>query len=370
MESVIGRLTPGYRQVLDTILRDGPSSRAEIAQRTRFTRAAVTNMVQDLADMGLVIEQPARRGQRGQPARPVALSGKAGFAVGVNFSHSYLELALVDLAGAVIASDTTKLAAAEPEAIAATVSNRLKRIAAAEGLDPARMLGVGFSIPGDFYPDGSLAAHPSFPELRGGDLAARFGKALDTRIFLENDGRASAIGERVIGAGRAYRTFMLVHLGHGVGGGLIVDGKPYRGAYGNAGILGQFYPYGAPRPSGLDLIETLSAAGIAIDDFDALENLPDVAAPVLAAWIARAADQLSGEIFRVSRFFGPEAVILAGRLPPAVTQALVEAIDLEAMRPPLDDLPQVPVLASALGSRAGAIGAASIPIYDLLLPSG
>ena len=48
--------------------------------------------------MGLLAEQSARKGQRGQPARPVTIKGSAGFSAGVNFSHSYLETALLDLA--------------------------------------------------------------------------------------------------------------------------------------------------------------------------------------------------------------------------------------------------------------------------------
>ncbi|WP_066684810.1 ROK family transcriptional regulator [Caulobacter sp. CCH9-E1] len=362
------RLTTGHRLVLDSILRHGPSSRAEIAARTQFTRPAITQMVQDLADMDLVVEHEARRGQRGQPARPVALNGAAGFAVGVNFSLTYLEIAVVDLAGVVVLTHQAPLADHAPEAIAAVVQQELGRLAPAQGLDFGKMVGMGVSLPSDFYPDGSLATHMAFPNLKGDHLERRFGGDIGVPIFLENDGRACAIGERMVGAGRSHETFMLVHLGHGIGGGLIIDGKPYRGAFGNAGILGQFYPYGEARPSGLDLLETLRAAGHAVADFDALDQLPAKARPVLDAWIQRAADQLTKVLFQVSRFFGPEAVILAGRLPPNITAALAERIDFERVRPPMDDLLNAPILASAQGSIAGAIGAACVPIFNLLLP--
>ena len=367
---VSARLTAGHRMVLDSILRQGPSSRAEIAARTLFTRPAITQMVQDLMEMGLVVEQAARRGQRGQPARPIVLNGLAGFAVGVNFSLTYLEIAVVDLAGAVLGTHQAPLGDHAPEAIAATVKEHLSHLLPVLGLDIGRMVGMGISLPSDFHADGSLATHPAFPNLSGGNLERRFGGDLAIPIFLENDGRACAIGERVVGAGRSHETFMLVHLGHGIGGGLIIDGKPYRGALGNAGILGQFYPYGEARPSGLDLLETLRAAGHAIADFDALADLPRRARPVLDAWIQRATEQLTGVLFQVSRFFGPEVVILAGRLPPEIIAALAERIDFEAVRPPLDELPSVPVLASRQGSLAGAIGAASVPIFNLLLPAG
>src|SRR5690606_14618451 len=114
--------------------------------------------------------------------------------------------------------------------------------------------GIGISFPCDFQADGTLLPHAYFPALREPGLVERFQATLGAPVMLENDGRVCAIGERVMGVGTAYRTFMLVHIGHGVGGGLIIDGKPYRGAQGNAGIMGQYYPYGAPRPSGQDLL--------------------------------------------------------------------------------------------------------------------
>ncbi|OYX17160.1 MAG: hypothetical protein B7Z07_00575 [Sphingomonadales bacterium 32-67-7] len=368
MATPFGNLSLSYRQVLDAVWRSGPSSRAEIAARTGFTRPAISQIVQELTNMGLLTEQAARKGQRGQPARPVTVKGAAGFSAGVNFSHSYLEVALVDLSGALIATKRADIDRPDPDTIAQTVKQLLDKMIKARSLDRRKVLGVGISMPADFSAEGTWLPHVYFPELRMPDVARQFENILDTTVILENDGRVCALGERVMGAGKAYRTFMLVHIGHGVGGGLIIDGKPYRGALGNAGIMGQYYPYGSPRPSGQDLLETLRAAGIDVDDFDDLERLPDTS-EVVGQWILRAAGQLCGDIARVSRFFGPEAVILAGRLPPSITDRLARAIDMDSILRPMDDLPIPPLLASSLGSSAGMIGAASLPIFQSLLPN-
>ncbi|WP_213979099.1 ROK family transcriptional regulator [Sphingomonas sp. dw_22] len=365
----IGNLTDSYRLVLDTLWRNGPSSRAEIADSTGFTRPAISLMVQELTTMGLLVEQPARKGgQRGQPSRPLTVRADAGFAAGVNFSHSYLEMAVVDLAGAMLGSTRARLSNPDPEEIGRISAAALDKLVAEHELERGRLLGIGISFPGDFKADGTLAPHHYFPALAEPGLAERLEARLGAPVILENDGRVCAIGERVMGAGTAYRTFMLVHIGHGVGGGLIIDGKPYRGAQGNSGIMGQYYPYGAPRPSGQDLLETLAREGFAVDDFDGLESLAPASAPVVEAWVARAAGQLRGDLARVGRFFGPEAIILAGRLPPAIMTALAERIDLDSVLRPLDDLPTPPLIASSLGSAAGMIGAASLPIFRGLLP--
>ena len=100
----------------------------------------------------------------------------------------------------------------------------------AQGLDRARLIGVGVSIPLDFGTDGRWLPHQLFPDLDDPHLEARFERILGPGVILENDGRVCAIAERMMGIGKAYRTIMLIHIGHGVGGGIIIDGKPYRGA--------------------------------------------------------------------------------------------------------------------------------------------
>ena len=58
------------------------------------------------------------------------------------------------------------------------------------------------------------------------------------RVFLENDVRAAALGEHVLGAGRGYDSMLAVFVGSGVGGGIVIDGKLYHGAQGGAGEIG------------------------------------------------------------------------------------------------------------------------------------
>lgn len=367
MESTFS-LSPTERRVLDAIWRQGPISRVQIAELVGLTKPSISLVMRSLADAGLVVEQAPLRGMRGQPARPLTIRGEAGFAAGVNFSHSYLEVGLIDLAGRLLGLRHAPLGAPSPETIATTAHDSLKALADELGLDLDRAIGVGFSVPGDFYADGcSLAAHAWFPDLKERDLQAAFSPSFSAPVFIENDGRSAAVGERVLGHGRRYRSFMLAHIGHGLGGGLILNGRPYSGAHGNAGTLGHFHPYGSPRPSGQDLLEFLWAQGFDHRDFDALETL-DVEAEPVAAWLDRAARQFSQSLPMVARFLGPEAVILAGRLPPAYTDALVRRIDLKGLMAGMDDLP-TPVLApSSLGSSAGVVGAACVPILKQLLP--
>lgn len=368
MVKSLTRLAPGARMLLDLLWRNGPQSRARVAQTTGFSRPTVTNIADELIARGLLIELAPERGKRGQPSRPLALNRAAGYAIGVSFSQTFGEVGIVDFAGKLVGQSRFSINAPTVAAISEGATVAIAALTARHRLAKSRQIGVGVALPADFDVDGNALPHSLFPDLAGPGLAERFSQALGTSVIVENDGRSSAIGERLLGVGAPYRTLMLVHLGHGVGGGLIIDGAPYRGALGNAGILGQYYPYGSPRPSALDLLETLRAADFPALDFDWLEHPPQEAEPFIERWARRAADQLSAPLALVSRFFGPEAVLLAGRLPANVLDQIAAHASFESVLRPMDDLPIPPLRVSRLGSAAGVIGAAAVPILTLLFP--
>ncbi|MEE3624491.1 ROK family transcriptional regulator [Nitrospirillum sp. BR 11752] len=363
-------LTPSDRRILSILVERGPLSRAELADLIGVSRPAVTQMISSLERFGLVEELESRKGARGQPARPVGIRTGAGYSAGVSFSHSYLDLAIIDLTGAVLDSCRLALDEPTPNAVACTATMALLEVRGRLGSFDGTFIGVGFALPGDFQVGTSmLIAHRYFPAFDRIDAQAFFQQHFDQPVFTENDGRTCAMGERLAGLGRGCRDFMLVHLGHGVGGGLFLDNRLYRGAHRNAGPLGTFFPMGAPRPSGQDLLETLRGQGIAAADFDILETLDPSAMPPLAAWCERAGKQLAPALQHVSDIIDPEMIIIGGRLPASILSAVVEATGLPDQPCPGRAAGAPPVVrASWLGAQAGAVGAASIPILDLLLP--
>jgi predicted NBD/HSP70 family sugar kinase len=161
------------------------------------------------------------------------------------------------------------------------------------------------------------------------------------------------------------KTFVFIHIGHGVGGGLVLDGRLYRGQHGNAGLMGGLYPLELPRPSGQDLIETLQAEGYAVRDFNDLDGLDIAAMPALDRWIARAAGQLKLALNFGGRLIDPEAIIIGGRMPPPLLHALFDAIEVDAAFAASIALPQPRVRVSELGPDAGVIGAASVCMFKI-----
>jgi len=127
----------------------------------------------------------------------------------------------------------------DPRADVARMAEDVRALLREEGLRPAELGAVGISVPGPFDPDSGTVLRP--PNLPGWDavpLRAWLGEALGVPIQLENDANAAALAEWRFGAGRGARHLVYLTMSTGVGAGLILDGRLYRGVRAGAGELG------------------------------------------------------------------------------------------------------------------------------------
>lgn len=363
-------LSANERRVLDVIWREGPIARQDVAGRTGLTAASVTRLTRHLDEEGLIRSGVEKTGSRGNPRQPVTINPDGALSFGVSFSHTFIEVGLMNLGGDLIDSVRYPLREASAPEIAVTAKSGVEELLSARRVNLAKIIGIGFALPGDFASEAPfLQAHAYFPALKDVDILSELKRHFDFETFVENDCNTAAFGERVLGFGKEYSTFLSIFLGHGIGSGLILDGDLMRGVNGNAGAIGYMYPMDQPRPSGQDLFETLQAAGLEIIDFDDFETLAVDADPALSEWFVRAGAQLCEGLSIAARLFDPEAIILGGRVPSSFLQALVDHIDVDAFCAAGAPLRKPVIHASKLGPKAGVIGAAALPIYHTYLKS-
>lgn len=363
-------LSSNERRVLDVIWREGPIARQDIAGLTGLTAASITRLTKQLDHQGLIRSAVEKTGARGNQKQPISINPNGALSFGVSFSHTFMDVGLMNLGGELLNVVRLPLEQATAQEIAEIAKKGVSDLLSARPVKKQTILGVGFALPGDFASERPfLQAHVYFPELNGVDILSVLNSHFDVPCFIENDCNTAAFGERVLGYGKEYSSFLSVFLGHGIGSGLIVDGDLLRGVNGNAGAIGYMYPMDGPRPSGQDLFETVQSAGMSVKDFCDYEYVECAENDVLQHWFARAGDQLCEGLSVAARLFDPEAIIIGGRVPPTFLQALVGSIDLDAFCAAGAPLRKPAIKPSNLGPQAGVIGAAALPIYHTYLKS-
>jgi glucokinase len=126
-----------------------------------------------------------------------------------------------------------------PSDVAKAMSDALGQAAEGAGVQASELEGVGVGSPGDVDGEkGTVTSARNLPDWEGSyPLADELSKAIGTRVALGNDVQVATDAEFLLGAGRDYRSLLGVFWGTGVGGGIVLDGKPWvgRGAAGEIG---------------------------------------------------------------------------------------------------------------------------------------
>ncbi|AZO80115.1 MULTISPECIES: ROK family protein [unclassified Bosea (in: a-proteobacteria)] len=370
------------RVVLETLRQHGRLGRSDIANLTRLTAQAVSNIVAELLEEGFLVELGRRRTARGQPPVEFALNADGGVSAGMEIAADHITTVLVDLTGEIRAQRVVPLPDISVEAVQALAAAELKRARATRGL-PERLLGCGVVMPGPFDFEGTITVgSTALPGWTGRDVTALMSAALATSVTVENDATAAAVGEHLYGIGRNLRHFCLVYFGLGLGLGLMLGGEPYRGAFGNAGELGHVpvVPQGLPcicgrqgclesyvSPSALQ--GTLRQAGITQVDAASVAGLHAEGHPAVLGWIAQAGPLLAPVLAMLENLFDPETIILGGGLPDSVIDALIAAVEPLPLSVARRDGRATPRLQrGTTGQLTAALGAAALPLLDAIAP--
>lgn len=371
------------RVVLEVIRMHDHLGRTEIARRAHLTPQAVANIVYELLEEGLLIELGRLRSGRGQPPIQFAVNPDGPMTAGVEIAADHMVTALVDLSGGVRAQSIISLAETGPATVPGQVAKEVERLQTSLKADRNKLLGIGVVMPGPFEVEGMSSVGPAtLPGWTGVDPAALFAKATGQHVIVENDATAAVVAERLYGAGRQLGSFCFLYFGIGLGLGVIQDGQPLRGAFGNAGEIGhiglvprkgtaRFGPAGALERfvSVFALRERLAMAGIYAATVEDIQKLHDAGDQTLLSWIAMAADYLAPTVAMLENIFDPETVIFGGGLPDSVLEAVIAALDPLPVSVATRQQRSLPrVMRGQTGQLTAALGAAALPLLDTVSP--
>jgi predicted NBD/HSP70 family sugar kinase len=230
--------------LLDHIRTSGPYSRADLARVSGLSKPTVSLALANLERAGLIRLAGQRTGLPGRTALLYEVRPEAGFVLGLDIGLRYLRGALADLAGEVRASLSVPVHAATVGGRVAELVELADELCVRVGVTRAEVIQTVVGSPGVYDPQRNLMALtgglPGWdqPEALAG-LRAAFGPAL----AIENDVDAATLAERALGEGRDADNFAFVHVGSGIGMGLVLGGRLHRGVHGVAGEIA-FMPIG------------------------------------------------------------------------------------------------------------------------------
>jgi len=219
--------------VLQTLYTAGAQSRADVARETGLTRVTISDLVAELIAEGLVVELGQREDARpGKPATIIDVDRAAFHLIGVDLSeHELFRGAVIDLDGGIVARAEVPLDGAMGEAAIVLVEQLVERLVAST---TTPVLGIGVGSPGVVDPHGVVRSAPNFGWTDVA-LQERLVALTSLPVHVANDANVAVLAEH---GESQLDDLLLVKIGHGVGAGLIVGGRPVIGGGFAAGEIG------------------------------------------------------------------------------------------------------------------------------------
>lgn len=226
------------RLILDILRREGSRSRVELAQQTGLSGAAVTILIADLMNDGLIMEGSQQKSSGGR--RPIALeiNYSSRYSIGIKIMSRKIEAVLTDLATRPIRTVEIGIDKPAPEIVAAACRQILNRLVPDKSERKSKLVGIGLGLPGLIDSDRGICVRSHRFGWDMVPIASLVAAQADVPVWIDNDVNAYAIAQQLFGHGRAYRSIAVFIMGTGVGASFIINGQVISGARYSAGEVG------------------------------------------------------------------------------------------------------------------------------------
>ncbi len=363
------------RLLLERLFADGPAIRPQLARDTGLSLPTVIAGLAGLQEVGLVRVAGTPDVAHGRPAAAYEADPTSGAVVGVDIGHDWLHVLVTDLGGTRLGRIDQRNTARSARALVELTKKAVDTATADAGLASTSITHTVIGSPGVYDPRrGRIQYAANLPGWQRTGLAEALTARLGGSITIDNDANLAALGEQTYGAARNVQDFVYITIGTGVGLGLVLGGRLYRGATGAAGEAG-YLPIGgsltAARPGQVPrgmLEESLAADAVVRYGVEAGLPEPLTAEQVFStaragdsralAAVSREAKTLAQLIATVLALFDPALIVLGG----GVGQNL-DLLETEAREALSYLTPMSPALAvGALGTEAIVMGAVATGI--------
>lgn len=221
---------------------EGSVSRKSLASITGLNPSTISYIVDRMLERGTVFESGKSANKRGRKEVLLSIDAAHAYFVALSLSRAFIEVAITDHVGSILhrssssverTGDSTRLLEQMFGCIEEVVDFM-------EPEQQARVCSIAVGVPGPFTHKGnSVAVDPTdFEGLRGVPLVTLLSERFGLPVFLEERSNACAIAELTLGKGKLYPSFVYLNVGQGIGAGIVIDHKLYRGGGHVAGEVG------------------------------------------------------------------------------------------------------------------------------------
>ena len=286
-----------------------------------------------------------------------------------------LAVAAVDASGAVSARTViaTEAELGFERAVGRMVE-AIRQVLAQAGWSRSDLCGVGIGCTGPVSAERGTINNPyTLPTWIDCDIVSRLRDHFGKPVYLENDADAAALGECFAGSARGFRQVVMLTLGTGVGGGIVIDGRVYRGTRGEHPELGHLPidPGGPACYCGANgCLESLASgtaiagAGRAAGYSDSREVFAGAALGQSAAVaiVERARGALAVATWIILHTFMPQRIVLGGGVMDEHYDLFAPAVAARIARATMVPVGGTSVAKAGLSNDAGIVGAASLAL--------
>ncbi|MCF6175636.1 MAG: ROK family transcriptional regulator [Victivallaceae bacterium] len=324
MNKLIGNRATGNRVALLNLIRDRQSlSRSELSQLTGLTRPTVSAIVNDLTTEKIIIE--TGKGESSGGKRPILLelNSEYRYVIGIDLGDDYvINGVLCDFCGKIVAQKKLHYENSLDDILKILKELILNLVAKTTS---NRLYGVGIAVSGIVNQQTNEIIGSTTLDIKNCGLAAKLEKLCGLPVLLENRPNAAALAETRFGAGREHRSLVYITSGRGVGAGIVIDGKIFRGSFGAAGEIGEML---LPQSTAFDgntcrQLEEFTRASSITAQVENIKNTKLSFGDIVAAYhaddpevnsvIQENAKYMAYAAQIVANLLNPEMVVLGGR---------------------------------------------------------